>query len=72
VNNELLKQSLELWERLEESNLDRRTSLQSQNNYLLDVSRQNAANKYRRNWDGCRDLWKSDYRGRKERRMTRS
>ena len=57
-----------LYERLEESNYDRRTSLLSRNNYLLDVSRASAAKQCRQNWDGCRELWKRRYRQRKERR----
>jgi saccharopine dehydrogenase-like NADP-dependent oxidoreductase len=36
-----------------------------------DVPRAGAAKMYRNNSDGCRDLWKSSYRQKKERRINR-
>jgi hypothetical protein len=66
-DNDLLKKSLDLYERLEESNCDRMTYLRSRNSFLLDASRGWVAKMYRQNWDGCRELWKQDYRRRKER-----
>jgi hypothetical protein len=36
-----------------------------QSQWLLDVSRKEAADLYRKNWDGCRELWKLDYHARK-------
>ena len=64
--DDLLENWNSLYERLEQSNYDRRTSLQGRNNYLLDVSRASAAQRYRQNWDGCRELWKQSYRQRNE------
>jgi len=47
--DDLLENWNSLYERLEQSNYDRRTSLQGRNNYLLDVSRASAAQRYRQN-----------------------
>jgi hypothetical protein len=41
-------------------------ALESQKGVVMDVPRKGAAKMYRRNWEGCRDLWKLRYRQRKE------
>ena len=71
MNNDLLKQSLELQERLDDP-FRMYGAMLGQHQVIMDVPRKGAAKMFRENWDGCRDLWKSDYRRRKERRMTRS
>jgi hypothetical protein len=54
-----------------EENWHVQTSVLSKNYMTMDVLRSGAAKMYRKNWDGCRDLWKSSYRQRKERRISR-
>jgi hypothetical protein len=67
MNDDELQNCERLYERLEASNYERRTFLVSRNGFLLDQSRHSAADLYRQNWDGCRDLWKQAYRQRKKR-----
>ena len=47
-------------------------SMVGKSQVVMDIPRKGAAKLYRQNWDGCRDLWKSNYRGMKERRTPRS
>lgn len=70
MNNNLLKESLSLYERLNHPLA--RCVLVTKKQVIEDFSRRGAAKAYRDNWEGCRDLWKSDYRLRKERRTTSS
>jgi hypothetical protein len=46
-------------------NVAARTWLRGKTTLLGDVSLRQAARLYRENWDGCRDLWKENYRRRK-------
>jgi hypothetical protein len=43
-----------------------------QTSVTLDIPRQGAAQMFKANWDGCRDLWKESYRAMKELRSLRS
>jgi hypothetical protein len=47
-----------------------RMSFVSKYSLTTDVPRKGAAKLYRQNWEGCRDLWKENYRQMKERRTT--
>lgn len=39
-----------------------RTCISGRNSVLADVTKQEARELYRKNWDGCRDRWKEYYR----------
>jgi hypothetical protein len=67
----------ESWEELQErldvlNGLERQVPLLGKNRVVNEVPRKGAAQMYRDNWDGCRDLWKLDYRQMKERRTSPS
>jgi hypothetical protein len=54
-------------ERLDVLNgLERQVPMMGKRWVLSEVPRQGAAQMYRANWDGCRDLWEQSYRMRKE------
>jgi hypothetical protein len=42
-----------------------RTWIYGRNETLIDVFKRDAGETYNKNWDGCRDLWKEQYRHRK-------
>jgi hypothetical protein len=69
--NDQLKESLELQERLDNP-FKMYGCMAGRSILMMDVSRRGAAQKYRQNWDGCRDLWKEDYRLRKKPGISRS
>ena len=52
-------------ELLEWRNAVGRTCFESLKGSVTDASRQSVAQLLRENWDGCRELWKQDYRCRK-------
>jgi hypothetical protein len=69
-NNDLLRESLELQERLDDP-FRMYGAMLGRNHVVMDIPRKGAAKMYRRNWDGCRDLWKESYRQSKEQRTIR-
>jgi hypothetical protein len=71
MNESHVKQSwVELQERLDSQ--EYRVQLLCLDLVIPDVPRRGAAKMYRRNYHGCRDLWKLRCRLQKERRMTRT
>ena len=64
-------ENLEAWlEKFQDKNLSS-TSLAGKNVVILDIFGVGVARRYCENWVGCRDLWKSSYWIRKERRTSR-
>jgi hypothetical protein len=62
--NDELNDYEKLLERLEESGWSL-VWMRGKNWVVPDVPRKGAARMYQQNWDGCRELWKRDYRQRK-------
>jgi hypothetical protein len=56
----------QLLERLEDQGEKMYGAMLGNNQVTMDVPRQGAAQMYRANWDGCRDIWKASYRQWKE------
>ena len=52
-------------EMIRDTSMFGRTWIRGRNSVLIDVFKQEARRIYNHNWDGCRDLWKENYRKRK-------